>query len=236
MRNSLAACLLTALVAIQATPGHAYTDEELIDGFNRTVFGSEYGGFGWQSWLVKKFDGPVRVYIDDRAGGGRRGDVRDFLRSLPRRIDGLTLSVVESAEEANYRIFIVDRIAYRSVVTGEVYGRPSSSFAPGRCLVRVVSNRSGIERSDAVIVADEGDFLFNRCMVEEILQGLGPVNDDASLADSVFNDSSTHATFTRFDRAILNMLYHPSIRPGMTRAEARRVLPEVAAEVNARLD
>ena len=122
------------------------------------------------------------------APSGER-EVRNFLRSLPRLIDGLTLSIVESAEEANYRIFIVDRMAYRTVVTEEVYGRPSSSFAPGRCLVRVVSNRNGIERSDAVIVADEGDFLFRRCMVEEILQGLGPVNDDASLSESVFNDS-----------------------------------------------
>ena len=60
----------------------------------------------------------------------------------------------------------------------EVYRRPTSSFAPGKCLVRVVSTSAGIIRSDAVIVADEGDFLFRRCTVEEVLQGLGPVNDD----------------------------------------------------------
>ena len=185
---------------------------------------------------MKKFDGTVSVYMDDRAGGVRTGEVREFLRSLPRLIDGLSLEIVEDAEDANYRVFILDRVAYRTVVTEEVYGRPSSSFAPGRCLVRVASNRNGIERSDAVIVADEGDFLFERCMVEEILQGLGPVNDDASLAESVFNDASAQSTFTSFDRAILNMLYHPAIRPGMTKAEVGRVLPAVAAEVNARLD
>ena len=86
-----------------------------------------------------------------------------------------------------------------------------------------------------MIVADEGDFLFHRCMVEEILQGLGPVNDDRSLDESVFNDRSRHATFTGFDRHILNMLYHPLIEPGMTKLEVARVLPTVAAEVQARL-
>ena len=51
----------------------------------------------------------------------------------------------------------------------------------------------------------------------------------------MFNDTSRHSTFTSFDRHILNMLYHPLIEPGMTRREAARVLPEVAADVQARL-
>jgi hypothetical protein len=228
--------LIALIVALQATPSRAYSDAELIDGFTRTIFGSEYATWGWQASLVKKFAGPVRVYIDDRSNAGRRADVRRFLRSLPRLISGLQLSVVDSPAEANFRVFVLNRPAYRGVVTGEIYGRPSSSFAPGRCLVRVVSSRYGIERSDAVIVADEGEFLFQRCMVEEILQGLGAVNDDPTLADSVFNDASRASTFTSFDRHILNMLYHPLVLPGMTKMEVRRVLPAVAAEVRARLD
>jgi hypothetical protein len=227
--------ILSLLVAFHATSGHALTRAELIDGFNRTVFGSEFPTFGWQSSIVKKYVDPVRVYIDDRSGK-RRGDaVLRFVKSLPRRIEGLDLAVVDDAKDANYRIFVVDRQDYRAVVTREIYDRPSSAFAPGKCLVRVVSSRNGIGRSDAVIVADEGDFLFKRCMTEEILQGLGPVNDDEALAKSVFNDSSRHARFTDFDRAILNMLYHPAIKPGMTRLEVKRILPAVAAEVLARL-
>jgi hypothetical protein len=154
---------------------------------------------------------------------------------LPALIEGLDVDVVTDAAEANYRVFVIDRADYLEVVSREVYGRPSSSFAPGRCLVRVVSTSFGISRSDAVIVADEGEFLFRRCMVEEILQGLGPVNDDRALDRSVFNDRSRHATFTAFDRHILNMLYHPLIQPGMTRMEVARLLPAVAAEVSARL-
>jgi hypothetical protein len=100
--------------------------------------------------------------------------------------------------------------------------------------VRVVSGRGGIKRSDAVIVADEGEFLFRRCLVEEVLQGLGPANDDATLSHSVFNDRSVHSTFTSFDRFILNMLYDPRVRPGMRKAEANSVLPAVLADIRAR--
>jgi hypothetical protein len=236
MRRAPAAVTALLFVALSATPGRAFSDAQLIDGFNRTVFGSEYPSWGWQAYMVKKFAGPVRFAIIDRSAARRGGEVAQFVRSLPGLIRGLDARLVENGSRANFRIFVVDRAQYRDVVANEIYNRPSSAFAPGKCLVRVISGRNGISRSDAVIVADEGEFLFRRCMTEEVLQGLGPVNDDPSLPESVFNDTSRNADFTRFDRHILNMLYHPALRPGMTKIETRRILPEVAAEVRARLD
>ncbi len=235
MRLSPLALAVGLLASLSATPGRAFTDAELIDGFDRTVFGSEYQSFGWQSFLVKKYTGPVRLFVDDRSQAHRGPELARFVRTLPGLIAGLDIGVVDSPGKANYHVFVVDRADYRQTVTREIYGRPSSSFAPGKCLVRVVSDSSGISRSDAVVVADEGDFLFHRCIVEEVLQGLGPINDDRTLDESVFNDRSTHATFTSFDRHILNMLYDPLIEPGMTKLEAARVLPKVAAGVQARL-
>jgi hypothetical protein len=235
MRLMSTKLLFALLFLLPAAPVRAFSDAELIDGFSRAVFGSEYASWGWQADIVKKFDKPVRVYIDDRSSTRRGGEVARFVRSLPGLIEGLSATVVASPAEANFRVFVIDRTDYRSVVSREVYGRTSSTYAPGKCLVRVVSSRTGIGRSDAAIVADEGDFLFHRCMVEEVLQGLGPVNDDATLSQSVFNDRSRHATFTSFDRHILNMLYHPLIRPGMTIDEAKKVLPAVASEVRERL-
>jgi hypothetical protein len=197
MRRAPAAVTALLFVALSATPGRAFSDAQLIDGFNRTVFGSEYPSWGWQAYMVKKFAGPVRFAIIDRSAARRGGEVAQFVRSLPGLIRGLDARLVENGSRANFRIFVVDRAQYRDVVANEIYNRPSSAFAPGKCLVRVISGRNGISRSDAVIV---------------------------------------NADFTRFDRHILNMLYHPALRPGMTKIETRRILPEVAAEVRARLD
>jgi hypothetical protein len=234
MRVLPASLLVALLLAVTGTPARAFTDAELIDGFDRTVFGSEFPTWGFQSYRVKKFAGPVRFHVDDRSRSGRRGAALSFIRSLPHRIGGLQVTIVDDPKDANFRVFIVDRSDYRQVVAGEVYGQTSTSFAPGRCVVRVVSGRGGIKRSDAVIVADEGDFLFRRCLVEEVLQGLGPANDDATLSYSVFNDRSVHSTFTSFDRFILDMLYDPRVRPGMRRAEANNVLPAVLADIRKR--
>ncbi len=214
-----------ALLAL-ATPCAAFTDAQLTKGFQTTVFGAEYSSFGWQSNMVKKFTKPVRVYIDNRSKIDRRAQVRRFVRSLPRSIRGLKITIVDSPAKANYRIYIVDKARYKETVRRDVYGKRAMRV-PGRCLVRVVSGPSGIKRSDAVIVANDGDFLFRRCLVEEVLQGLGPVNDNPGLAHSVFNDNSRHASFTKHDRYILNMLYNPKIKAGMRKEDVKTLLPAV---------
>lgn len=235
MRLASTGFIVALLAALAANPCRAFSDAELIDGFQRTVFGSEYQSFGWQSRLVKKYVDPVRIHVEDRSSMHRREKIEKFVRTLPGLIAGLDVDVVENPKRANFHVFVVDRADYPAVVAKEIYDRPSASFTPGKCLVRVVSTSAGISRSDAVIVADEGDFLFDRCMVEEILQGFGPINDDPTLSESVFNDTSRHSTFTDFDRHILNMLYHPLVEPGMTKLEVARILPRVVADVQARL-
>jgi hypothetical protein len=177
----------------------------------------------------------VHVFVDDRSNARRGGEVAAFVLSLPHLIRGLDLDIVESPSAANFRIFVIDRRDYAAVVANEVNGATAGGHAPGKCLVRIVSSSAGIRRSDAVIVADEGEALFRRCTVEEVLQGLGPANDDPTLAGSVFNDRSPHTVFTAFDRRLLNMLYDPRVRPGMDRTAVERVLPAVAADVRTRL-
>jgi hypothetical protein len=220
----LAAAAIASLA--QAETSFAFTDAQLTKGFQKTVFGAEYSSFGWQSNMVKKYTKPVRVYIDNRSKIDRRSQVRRFVRSLPRSIRGLDVAIVSSPAKANFRIYIVDKARYKETVRKDVYGARSMRVL-GRCLVRVVSGPGGIKRSDAVIVADDGDFLFKRCLVEEVLQGLGPVNDNPGLTHSVFNDNSQHFSFTKHDRYILNMLYNPKIKAGMREEDVQSVLPAV---------
>lgn len=213
---------------------YAYSDAVLIDGFNKTVFGSEYSGAPFGSSYVRKFSGPVRFYIRSRAGLQRKRQVTRFVRRLERLIAGLDVRVVNSERRANFVVHIVNRRDYVTTVRRDVFGSGSARVR-GRCMVRSVYSRRGISRSDAVIVADEGNALFKRCMTEEILQGLGPLNDDRSLRFSMFNDNTRFTTFRRFDRLILNMLYDRRIRNGATPGEVSRLLPVVTRDVQRRI-
>lgn len=234
----LLAVALVVLLALPPTDAaaqprpHTFSTEELVDGFMKTVFGLEYRSWSWQPYLVKKYSGPVRFYVHNTARKNRKPMVYRFIDQIGAGIRGLSTMIVADPREANFHVYVVDRDQYGDVVRRFIYKDPTAD-APGRCLVRVVSDGSGISQSAAVIVSDEGDFLFRRCMVEEILQGLGPMNDDPSLPHSVFNDRSRHSRFTAFDRLILNMLYHEAIRPGMRPAEVRPLLPGIVRQVRA---
>jgi hypothetical protein len=235
----LLAAMLAGATGLPATSAAApkalsgYTDEQLAHGFYKTVFGVEHGSRRYGR-MVKKYNEPVRFRIVNRAAADRRGDVARFIGKLPGLVRGLKTTVTATAADAQFTVIVVDRASYVETVRADVLGSHVGTV-PGSCLVKVDLAADGIARSTAVVVADEGEALFKRCLTEEILQGLGPMNDDRSLTDSVFNDASRHTRFMPFDRAILSMLYHPSIRHGMSPQEVAAQLPKVIADVRRRL-
>src|SRR6185436_861832 len=117
--------IVALLAALTASPAGAFTDAELIDGFQRTVFGSEYQSFGWQSHLVKKYVDPIRLYVEDRSSTPRRATIENFVRTLPGLIAGLDVDIAETPDKANFHVFVVDRADYPAVVAKEIYSRPS---------------------------------------------------------------------------------------------------------------
>lgn len=225
------ALLLTVLTASSAS---ALSEDELIRGFNLTVFNTEISGTGFGNAYVKKFGGEVRFQIHNRSKRDRTGEVTGFIRQINNEIAGLNARLAHGASKANFHVYVVDRKDYVKTVQQVLFNGRSRSI-PGKCIVRSRFTRSGILRSDAIIVSDTGDVLFKRCMVEEILQGLGPLNDHSSLAKSVFNDTSKHSKFTAYDRALLNILYDQRIQNGSSARKVNQILPVVIRDVRARL-
>ncbi|PCI04025.1 MAG: hypothetical protein COB78_06670 [Hyphomicrobiales bacterium] len=227
--------VLFSLFALGGNHAHAVArDAEVIRGFNLTVFGAEYAPFGFQSRYIRKFRKPVRFYIHNMSRKNRTKAVRRFILGLNRNIKGLKTRIVSSPAKANFIIHVVDRKDYVNIVRTKIYRRPNAA-TPGKCLVRSVFSRRGIKRSDAAIVSDGGEKLFKRCLIEEILQGLGPLNEHRSLWRSVFNDASKQVSFTRFDRLILNMLYDPRIKNGASLEKVQKILPEVLRSAKRRV-
>ncbi len=228
-----AICLSVLSILIFMPTARAASNYQIIDGFNKTVFGAEYSPFGVQSKYIRKFRGSVRFFIHNTAKLNRSVRVRRFILSLNKQIGGLKTVVIGSKSRANFNVYVVDRKDYVSTVQKSIYHREGAS-APGKCFVRTVFTPNGIVRSDAIIVSDEGENLFKRCLVEEILQGLGPLNEHFSLGESMFNDRSRHTSFTRFDRYIMNMLYDKRIKVGAPMAKVQALLPEILRDIRKR--
>ena len=81
-----------------------------------------------------------------------------------------------------------------------------------------------IQHSDIIIAVDAGDFIFYDCVYEEVLQSLGPINDDNKLPWTMFNDEVQMGFFDIYDQYIMNLLYDPRIRAGMSKEQVKELL------------
>lgn len=224
-----------AIAKRRAAERKVFTDAEISRGFFKTVFGAELGLAGRVD-RVRKYVVPVRIFIENRTKRDRSADVAKVIDDIRARVANLDIAITERREDANYIVRLV-RNGDLARTVREVYGKNGPQIVRSlqpQCLSGLRKDESyRIERSDVILVADAGDFIFYDCAYEELLQALGPIRDDPTVPWTMFNDDVRKGFFDVYDQYILNLLYHPRIDPGMTRAEVRAVLPQVMPDVRA---
>jgi hypothetical protein len=217
----------------------AFTDAEIADGFFKIAFGAELRVAG-SSNRIRKFDGPIRVFIDDRARAGRRADLAAVVDNIRAHVDHLDIAVTEELSAANVTVTVVrDRRALLRTMRS-FYGRDRAGEIERRLTPRCLSGFSEdpehrIRRAEVLLTADGGDFDFVDCAYEELLQALGPINDDSSVPWTMFNDDVQMGFFDVYDQYILNILYDPQVRPGMTRQQVEALLPGILPGIRKRI-
>ena len=143
--------------------------------------------------------------------------------------------MAESGDAANVLVKLVrDRDLHRTITKfyGSERAREIRGSLDPQCLSGFRKNEKfEIEHSDVILTVDNGDFIFLDCAYEELLQSLGPINDTASVPWTMFNDNVSMGFFGIYDQYILNLLYDPRIKAGMTVEEVKEVLPAVLVDV-----
>jgi hypothetical protein len=220
----------------RATQRLSFTDAQIADGFFKTALGAELS-INKESDRIRKYVQPVRVYVDSRAKPDRRSQVASVIADIGTRIAHLDIAMASRSEDANVTVVLVRnrdlRKTIRSIFGRRQEARIQHSLDP-QCLSGLAKDASfRIQRSEVIIPADAGEFVFYDCAYEEILQSLGPIRDDSSVPWTMFNDDVQMGFFDVYDQILLNVLYHPLVRPGMTAADVRAVLPEVLPQVRA---
>lgn len=226
---------LPAVSSRQLAEKKSFTDGEIIEGFLKTAFGAEYHLAGRVD-RIRKFDGPVRVFAEsDRAD--RKTQLARVVSDIAKRVQHLDIAMTDANEAANVRVKLVrDRDLYRTLTSfyGAEKAREIRTSLDPQCLSGFRKNDDfEIEHSDVILTVDNGDFVFLDCAYEELLQSLGPINDTASVPWTMFNDNVSMGYFDVYDQYILNLLYDPRIKAGMTVAEVKAVLPTVLKDVRA---
>ena len=227
-------------------PDTPWTETDLLRNFERIVFYDEYapgGGFRASSGRaggLRKWTSPVRISLefgtsvseDQRTVDG--GMVAGYAARLA-RVSRHPISM--AGRGANFHVLVMsedDRAEGLARVRALAPGLDAATFRVFRnmprsihCLVVAFSDRGNpysYDRAIAWVRAEHPALMRQSCFHEEMAQGLGLANDSPRARPSIFNDDDEFALLTTHDEALLRLLYHPDLTPGMTPDEARPIL------------
>nr|WP_279578043.1 DUF2927 domain-containing protein [Paracoccus versutus] len=230
----------------------ALTPEKLADTFIEVALYDEYVREGgklvsrptpaplrrWQQPVLLRLEFGDSVAPDQRARD--RAEIAGFAARLA-RISGHPVAVTGGA--GNVAVLILNEDERRAVgprLAALVPGIPPGDIAALRdlapqnyCTVFAYSNGNSPVYAQAValIRAELPPRLRRSCIHEELAQGMGLANDSPRARPSIFNDNEEFAYLTRHDELLLQILYDARLRPGMTEAEARPIVLQIAREL-----
>jgi hypothetical protein len=224
------------IVIRRASQQTAFTNDELKEGFFKTAFRAELQ-FDRPSERIRKFDEPVRVFVVNRGTPNRSADIERIVDDIHGRVNHLDLAVTSDRTKANLVVMLVRTRDFVQTIRSR-YGIAESkeiqqALRP-QCLSGIGKDESfRIRRAEVILPVDAGEFQFYDCAYEELLQALGLVNDDSSVPWTMFNDDVQMGFFDIYDQHLVNILYDPRVRPGMTKSEVEKLLPKVMPLVRA---
>jgi len=216
----------------RATERLDFTNEEIEDGFFKIAFNAELQ-VGASVDRVRKFEEPVRIYIDSKALPDRSSELADIVADIHSRINHLDIAITSDRRAANFVVTLVADREMNAVIRshyGNDRARQIEQLLNPQCLSGIAKDKQyRIRRAEAILPVDAGEFTFYDCAYEELLQGLGAINDDRSMPWTMFNDDVQMGFFDVYDQYLLNILYDPRIRPGMSKSEVESLMPDVLA-------
>jgi hypothetical protein len=214
----------------------SFTNEEIIDGFYKIAFGAELQ-LDRQAARIRKFDEPVRVFVVNHGKPNHLKKIAAIIADIRDRVNHLDIAVIEDPRAANLIVRLVPKRNFKQTIES-LYGpersRQIQQALNPQCLSGIGKDATyRIRRAEVLLPVDVDEFAFSDCAYEELLQALGPINDDASVPWTMFNDEVQMGFFDLYDQYLLNILYDPRVRPGMTKDEVAQLAPEIMPAVRA---
>ena len=229
-----------------------FTDTMLARDFIRIALYDEYAPGADTSTpeaqlsRLRRWDQPVRMEmvfgpsVSSQQAAKDRSSVAAYAARLS-RLTGVPIEQVDG--DANFHVAVLsedDRKDFAPKLRDMVPGIAESSVRafmnlPRSTLCLVIAfgsgEGSGYTQAVALIRAEHPDLLRTACIHEELAQGMGLANDSPTARPSIFNDDEEFGLLTRHDELLLEMLYDPRLRTGMTIDEATPMVQRIAAEM-----
>lgn len=223
LNTRLVSCTLVLIFALPLNDVHASNEAKRVEQFIEIALGQEYRA---GRSVLRRWERPIRVRLHQRI---------DISPQIIELVDEHLLllkqatkhAIAQVDEHSNVDLYLVPQAqlkkTWRQVAKGEV---PSDALCAAQ-----ISTTTGGEIVKGIILipvdraSQQGRLLS--CLVEELTQVTGLVNDSVDVYPSIFNDRSTDQMITPLDWLFLSTLYDSKLATGMSEEDVRAVLPDV---------
>lgn len=193
--------------------------EDVILYFNEVCLDAEFSNAGDPS-LLQKWTAPISYSVHGIPTEDDWETLYRFARWL-NTVEGFPgIEEAEDSASSNLRIHFCDQQELIDLMGDQFFGMD------GAVTFWYMDN----EIYDAIICirTDLDQNLRNSVILEEIYNGLGPVQDTALRPDSIiYSEFSQPQELTDMDRLILKLLYHPMMQCGMDRSACEQVIRQI---------
>ncbi len=183
--------------------------------------------------VIKRWASPLRVWVYSGAGEGRvqRRLLSQHLDRLG-DIARLPTRLVKRRKDANVLVFFASEKELGRLMKREMPALAGQRMPLSYCMGAIRYNdRAEIVRGTVVIPVERtlAEGKLEACIVEEVTQLLGLINDSKFARHTVFSDLTDNDRLTGLDYLLIRLLYSSAIRPGM---DLRQVMPRVRRQLD----
>ncbi|MGE0564730.1 MAG: DUF2927 domain-containing protein [Pseudolabrys sp.] len=210
-----------------------FSSAELMRGFLALAFGSDLS-IGARSKGVRRFTHDIRARVISTGSVDRKAAMEKIIAEYAWAVPGLRLRVSDD-DDADITVRLIDEKDFeRALETafGRETARAFVAKTDAQCMTSVRSDQDGeIANAISFVIVDQGDDVFLDCAYHELIHAFGLSNHDDDNPWTSLNQKRQVGYLTVYDRALLTLLYDPRLRPGLSRAEARRLLPRLIRDL-----
>lgn len=222
MRKKLLVCALALAMLFSACAERTFNPSNAVDGKRRALqcflacgFSAEFGD---STGCLQRWEDPIVIRVYGEPTNEDLEQLDSFLMELSFRVPTLPpIRLTDDENEANVKMFFLPDSELPSVMPeyiqgnrGFVYCYSQNSVFTSASIAIETSATSQIERSHVIR--------------EELVNGLGLLNDHLLYSDSVIYQGYNNNMPTEMDYLMLNMAYSPLLWPGIARAQAGEIL------------
>ena len=227
--------LLNILLLSNVYAGEQWQQPDFIlNAFSEVALKNEYGP---DDGRIKKWQAPINVWIDHQVGDQKLHEelLLWHINHLA-DITGHPMRLVKRRQQANVHFTYTQFEKMQQSARKQLGKKAETVLYSTLCLAQVTTGPNNqINQARIIIPVDQARMhgKLVSCIVEEMTQILGLVNDSNAVYPSIFNDRTPNELLSGLDYLLLKILYAPDMHAGMNKTTAlnlaRKVIDELIA-------